>query len=237
MSKEYYDNNDRMFEESKSVHFSQTQKDLLKFSIKMRKGNNNNINKLDPAKVIDENKEIITESKTYDDEIDLNNNKSILTTKINKYSYDIVRTKLFDSSSRLLNPSQLQTIRPTSEFNVVDKDSYCAPCDRIGRWYTASAAGFTMNNATAVAKRLLEQKNAPKVVGFCLAATAPDAFNAVQRIADKAISDNSNNMTSPTVVVCNTVKGKGVSFAENSAVWHYKTLTHETLEIALNELK
>ena len=52
----------------------------------------------------------------------------------------------------------------------------------------------------------------------------------------KAI-DNSNNMTSPTVVVCNTVKGKGVSFAENSAVWHYKTLTHETLEIALNELK
>ena len=52
----------------------------------------------------------------------------------------------------------------------------------------------------------------------------------------KAIG-NSNNMTSPTVVVCNTVKGKGVSFAENSAVWHYKTLTHETLEIALNELK
>jgi hypothetical protein len=49
------------------------------------------------------------------------------------------------------------------------KDSYCAPCDRIGRWYTASAAGFTMNNATAVAKRLLEQKAVPKVIGFCLA--------------------------------------------------------------------
>jgi hypothetical protein len=54
-----------------------------------------------------------------------------------------------------------------------------------------------MNNATTVAKRLLEQKAVPKVVGFCLAATAPDAFSATQRIAMKAHSDGSDNIIKP----------------------------------------
>ena len=43
--------------------------------------------------------------------------------------------------------------------------------------------------------------------------------------------------TPPTVIICNTVKGKGVAFAENSAVWHYKTLTTETLKLALERLE
>jgi len=40
----------------------------------------------------------------------------------------------------------------------------------------------------------------------------------------------------PTVVICNTVKGKGVSFMENQAGWHGKTPNYEELVTALDEL-
>lgn len=40
----------------------------------------------------------------------------------------------------------------------------------------------------------------------------------------------------PTAVVCNTVKGKGVSFMENQAVWHGTAPSKEQCETALKEL-
>ena len=40
----------------------------------------------------------------------------------------------------------------------------------------------------------------------------------------------------PTVVIAHTVKGKGVSFMEDKAVWHHKTPTEEQLGIAFSEL-
>ena len=40
----------------------------------------------------------------------------------------------------------------------------------------------------------------------------------------------------PTAVIAHTVKGKGVSFMENSLAWHYKSPTDEQVEIALREL-
>jgi transketolase len=40
----------------------------------------------------------------------------------------------------------------------------------------------------------------------------------------------------PTAIIAHTVKGKGVSFMENSLAWHYKSPTDEQLEIALKEL-
>lgn len=40
----------------------------------------------------------------------------------------------------------------------------------------------------------------------------------------------------PTFVIAHTVKGKGVSFMEDKAVWHHKTPTREQLEIAFSEL-
>ncbi len=40
----------------------------------------------------------------------------------------------------------------------------------------------------------------------------------------------------PTVVICDTVKGKGVSFMENQAGWHGKTPNYEELVKALEEL-
>lgn len=40
----------------------------------------------------------------------------------------------------------------------------------------------------------------------------------------------------PSIIVCRTVKGKGVPFAENQPVWHYKTLDADTYKQALEAL-
>ena len=41
----------------------------------------------------------------------------------------------------------------------------------------------------------------------------------------------------PTVILANTVKGKGVSFMENQAGWHGKAPNKEQLDKALLELR
>ena len=41
----------------------------------------------------------------------------------------------------------------------------------------------------------------------------------------------------PTVYICHTIKGKGVSFMENSVLWHYRCPRGEEFESALLELK
>jgi transketolase len=41
----------------------------------------------------------------------------------------------------------------------------------------------------------------------------------------------------PTVYICHTTKGKGVSFMENSVLWHYRCPMGEEFEMALKELK
>lgn len=49
------------------------------------------------------------------------------------------------------------------------------------------------------------------------------------------INTRSNN-NKPKVVICNTIKGKGVSFMENELLWHYKSPNINQLEQALAEL-
>ena len=41
----------------------------------------------------------------------------------------------------------------------------------------------------------------------------------------------------PSVILANTVKGKGVSFMENDILWHYRTPQGEEYEAALKELE
>ena len=54
-----------------------------------------------------------------------------------------------------------------------------------------------------------------------------EIYNAIEKAkkADK-----------PSVIIANTVKGKGVSFMENNAGWHGKAPNNEQLEAALKEL-
>lgn len=41
---------------------------------------------------------------------------------------------------------------------------------------------------------------------------------------------------SPNIIICDTVKGKGLSFAENRPEWHQKAITREQYETALADL-
>ena len=41
----------------------------------------------------------------------------------------------------------------------------------------------------------------------------------------------------PTVVIAHTIKGKGVSFMENSVLWHYRTPQGEEYKAAIEELE
>jgi len=45
------------------------------------------------------------------------------------------------------------------------------------------------------------------------------------------------NPTAPTVIICNTVKGKGFSFSENNNDWHHAPLSKSKYEAAIEELK
>jgi transketolase len=46
-----------------------------------------------------------------------------------------------------------------------------------------------------------------------------------------------NNQGIPTCIIAHTTKGKGVSFMENSVLWHYRTARGEEFENALKELE
>lgn len=51
------------------------------------------------------------------------------------------------------------------------------------------------------------------------------------------LRDNEAGFDKPLAVICNTVKGKGVSFMENQVSWHYKSPNDEELSLALKELQ
>ena len=40
----------------------------------------------------------------------------------------------------------------------------------------------------------------------------------------------------PTIIIANTIKGKGISFMENSAAWHSKVLDEKNYQTAKKEL-
>jgi transketolase len=46
-----------------------------------------------------------------------------------------------------------------------------------------------------------------------------------------------NDARQPGVVICHTTKGKGISFMENSVLWHYRSAQGEEYEAAKSELE
>lgn len=50
-----------------------------------------------------------------------------------------------------------------------------------------------------------------------------------------AVNSSQKNTDKPTVIICKTTKGKGVSFMENQVKWHGKSLSQEQYEIAIRE--
>ena len=59
--------------------------------------------------------------------------------------------------------------------------------------------------------------------------------DALQRAFEEAKAQRGREK--PVCVLCDTVKGKGVSFMENDILWHYRTPQGEEYEAALKELE
>jgi transketolase len=57
----------------------------------------------------------------------------------------------------------------------------------------------------------------------------------IHQILD-AFREAEKNTERPTVIIADTIKGKGISYAENSAAFHNASLTEAQMEIALREL-
>ena len=49
--------------------------------------------------------------------------------------------------------------------------------------------------------------------------------------------ENSKKQDKPSVIICKTIKGKGISFMENKANWHGKVPNEEEYKKAMNELE
>ena len=56
------------------------------------------------------------------------------------------------------------------------------------------------------------------------------------RALEAVLSEVTARSEKPTVVIAHTVKGKGVSFMENSVLWHYRCAKREEFEAARREL-
>ena len=70
--------------------------------------------------------------------------------------------------------------------------------------------------------------------GFGLKTYEVDGHN-VEEIS-KCIAE-AKNFDVPTLIICNTVKGKDVPFAEWQPVWHYRTLNEDLFNQAMSHLK
>lgn len=75
---------------------------------------------------------------------------------------------------------------------------------------------------------------ADKFRAFRWAVKEVDGHNMQQLV--EALGSVPHELDRPTAIIAHTVKGKGVSFMENSLAWHYKSPNDEQVEIALKEL-
>lgn len=58
-----------------------------------------------------------------------------------------------------------------------------------------------------------------------------------EQITNALNETRGNSGSNPTVIICNTIKGKGVSFMENQVLWHYRPPNDEQFQIAMSELE
>jgi len=70
--------------------------------------------------------------------------------------------------------------------------------------------------------------------GFGLNVSWVDGHN-IAEIA--SAMKNTNRDSNPMVLLCKTTKGKGVEFAENQAIWHYRSLDNDLFSSAMEALK
>ena len=109
------------------------------------------------------------------------------------------------------------------------------------------AAHYRLSNLTAIidANKVAQSAHVAQLVGIEPLADKWRAFGWEVREIDghdmgqivDALDALPFNTEKPSALIAHTVKGKGVSFAENTYVWHSNTVNDETFARALAELE
>ena len=107
-----------------------------------------------------------------------------------------------------------------------------------------SAAQFNLSNLVAIIDRnhLSYDSNTEIIMGIEDLSKKMESFNFnVVRCNGHNIRELLNAFGKisdcmPNVIICDTVKGKGLSFAENNPEWHQKAITQTQYEEALKDL-
>lgn len=107
-----------------------------------------------------------------------------------------------------------------------------------------SAKQFELGNLTAIIDRnhLCYDGTTEDIMqlGDLAAKMKSFGFNTIEcnghDIADLLKSFNSLSADEPNAIICDTVKGKGLLFAENRPEWHQKSITKEQYDSALSDL-
>jgi transketolase len=115
-------------------------------------------------------------------------------------------------------------------------------------WEAAMAASsFKIDNLTAIVDRNRLQATGPIVdrldIGDVAAKWQAFGWNVIEidghdpAAIVEALDQADTVKGKPTVIIANTIKGKGISFAEHNAAFHNGLLTAEQYEIAVGDLK
>ena len=109
-----------------------------------------------------------------------------------------------------------------------------------------AAVNFKLDNLTAIVDRNAMQATgfiedrfntnplAEKWIGFGWHVIEIDGHDVEAILA--AYDEAAGIKAKPTVIIANTIKGKGIAFAEKQAAFHNKALTKEQYDTALEEL-
>jgi transketolase len=106
-----------------------------------------------------------------------------------------------------------------------------------------SAAHFNLNNLIVIIDRnkLQSLRSTEETIRLDSLSSKFLAFNWICEEIDghnhlELIESIDNQSGSPKAIIANTIKGKGVSFMENSVQWHYKFPNEEDLSKAISEI-
>ena len=73
-----------------------------------------------------------------------------------------------------------------------------------------------------------------KLVSFGWNVILCDGHNHISLLNSYKIAKNESSK--PSIIIANTIKGRGVSFMEDEVLWHYRSPSQEELDSALGEL-
>jgi len=96
-----------------------------------------------------------------------------------------------------------------------------------------------LNDRISMAKLSQEHSSlfplAPKFESFGWMVQEVDGHDSAA--ISTSILKASEEQTCPQVIICNTVKGKGISFMEDIPIWHYRSPNEDEYRLALAELE